>query len=128
MPSPLFDLTGKVALITGSTKGIGRAIAMQLAQAGAKVVISSRKADACDEVKREFDAKGLTAVAIPCNVARKAELENLVARTNDAYGRIDILVCNAASNPYYGPRRPVTKRSTRSWAPTSAAYGNCATW
>ena len=103
MPSPLFDLAGKTALITGSTKGIGRAIAEHLARAGAQVVISSRKAQACDEVKGEFDALGLTAVAIPCNVAQKAELENLVARTMAAYGRIDILVCNAAANPVYGP-------------------------
>ena len=103
MASPLFDLSGKTALVTGSTKGIGKAIARQMALAGARVVISSRKADACDEVKREFDAEGLSAIAIPCNVARKAELENLVARTMDAFGRIDILVCNAASNPVYGP-------------------------
>ncbi|MBL8384637.1 MAG: SDR family oxidoreductase [Burkholderiales bacterium] len=107
MPSPLFDLSGKTALVTGSTKGIGKAIARQLALAGARVVISSRKADACEAVKREFDAEGLTAVAIPCNVARKAELDNLVARTMEAYGRIDILVCNAATNPAFGPTASV---------------------
>ena len=65
MPSPLFDLTGKTALITGSTKGIGKAIALHLAKAGAKVVISSRKAEACEAVKQEFDAQGLTAISIP---------------------------------------------------------------
>jgi NAD(P)-dependent dehydrogenase (short-subunit alcohol dehydrogenase family) len=103
MPSPLFDLTGKTALITGSTKGIGRAIAEHLARAGAKVVISSRKADACEAVKKEFDAMGLQSIAIACNVARKEELEALFAKTMEAYGRIDILVCNAATNPVYGP-------------------------
>jgi dehydrogenase/reductase SDR family protein 4 len=103
MPSPLFDLTGKTALVTGSTKGIGKSIAEHLARAGARVVISSRKADACAAVKQEFDAMGLDAISIPCNVARKEELENLVARTMEAFGRIDILVCNAATNPVYGP-------------------------
>ena len=103
MPSPLFDLTGKTALITGSTKGIGRAIAEHLARAGAKVVISSRKAQACAAVQQEFDAMGLEAIALPCNVARKEELEKLVADTMTAFGRIDILVCNAATNPVYGP-------------------------
>jgi dehydrogenase/reductase SDR family protein 4 len=103
MPSPLFDLGGKTALITGSTRGIGRAIAEHLARAGAKVVISSRKAEACEAVKAEFEALGLAVIAIPCNVAQKTGLEQLVARTMEAYGRIDILVCNAATNPVYGP-------------------------
>ena len=103
MPSPLFDLSGKSALITGSTKGIGKSIARQLALAGARVVISSRKAEACDEVKKEFDAQGLTSIAVPCNVAKKADLENLFARTMAAFGGIDILICNAATNPVYGP-------------------------
>lgn len=103
MPSPLFDLTGKTALVTGSTKGIGKSIAEHLARAGARVVISSRKADACAEVKKAFDAMGLESIAIPCNVAKKEDLENLVAKTMEAFGRIDILVCNAATNPVYGP-------------------------
>lgn len=103
MPSPLFDLTGKTALITGSTRGIGKAIAEHLARAGAKVVISSRKMEACEAVKREFDAMGLESIAIACNVAKREELERLVEETMRACGRIDILVCNAASNPVYGP-------------------------
>lgn len=102
----LFDLTGKVAVITGSTKGIGRAIAEQMALHGAKVVVSSRKADSCDEVSREINelVKGQAgeAVAIPANISRKQDLDNLVAKTREAFGKIDILVCNAAANPYYG--------------------------
>jgi dehydrogenase/reductase SDR family protein 4 len=101
--SDMFNLDGKVALVTGSTKGIGKSIAEQLARAGAKVVISSRKADACEEVTREFTRAGLAAIAIPCNIAHKDELEKLVAATLAKWGRIDILVCNAATNPVYGP-------------------------
>ena len=103
MPSPLFDLNGKTALITGSTKGIGKAIAFHLAKAGAKVVISSRKADACEAVKKEFDSAGLESISLPCNIARPDEVEALVKKTMDAFGKIDILVCNAATNPVYGP-------------------------
>ncbi len=100
----LFDLTGKVAVITGSTKGIGRAIAEQMALHGAKVVISSRKADACEAVSAEINDRlgGDRAIAVPANISRKEDLEGLVARAREAYGKIDILVCNAASNPYYG--------------------------
>ena len=103
MASSLFDLTGKVAVITGSTRGIGRAIAEEMARAGAKVVISSRKAEACEEVAAAMLAEGLEATPIACNISKKAELENLVAETRKAYGQIDVLVCNAALNPYYGP-------------------------
>ncbi|MGH7042605.1 MAG: SDR family NAD(P)-dependent oxidoreductase, partial [Acetobacteraceae bacterium] len=99
----LFDLTGKVAVITGSSKGIGRAIAERMAEHGAKVVISSRKADACEQVARGIVAKGGEATVIPCHIARKEELQRLVDQTTAKWGGIDILVCNAAVNPYLGP-------------------------
>ncbi len=101
----LFDLTGKSALITGSSKGIGKAIAHRLAEHGARVVISSRKADVCENVRDEInDAVGRdAAISIPANIASKEALQNLVDETNRAFGQIDILVCNAASNPYFGP-------------------------
>ena len=98
----LFDLTGKVALITGSTKGIGRAIAEEMAAHGAKVVISSRKADACEAVAEGIRENGGDATPIPCNISHKEQLQHLVDATHKAYGRIDILVCNAAVNPHYG--------------------------
>ena len=99
----LFDMTGKVALITGSTKGIGKAIAVALSEAGAKVVISSRKQDACDQVADEIRTKGGEALAVPANISEDADLERLVATVLDEWGRIDSLICNAAVNPYYGP-------------------------
>jgi NAD(P)-dependent dehydrogenase (short-subunit alcohol dehydrogenase family) len=101
----LFDLTGKVAVVTGSSRGIGKAIAERMAEQGAKVVISSRKAGPCDEVAAAINAaRGAgTAIAVPANISSKDELRALVDRANQAFGRIDILVCNAASNPYYGP-------------------------
>ena len=99
----LFDLTGKVAVITGSTKGIGLAIATRMAEHGATVVISSRKADACEAVAAKIRATGGKAVVIPCHVARKEELQNLIDRTVAECGGIDILVENAGVNPYMGP-------------------------
>ena len=101
----LFDMTGKVAVITGSTRGIGRAIAERMAEHGAKVVISSRKADVCEQVAKEINdeyGKG-TAAAVAANISSKENLQNLVDESNRIFGRIDVLVCNAASNPYYGP-------------------------
>ncbi|RIK97158.1 MAG: short-chain dehydrogenase [Proteobacteria bacterium] len=101
----LFDMTGKVALITGSSRGIGRAIAERMAEHGANVVISSRKQDVCDRVAGEINAKygKGRAVAIAANISSKENLQHLVDEANAAFGRIDVLVCNAASNPYYGP-------------------------
>ena len=77
----MFDLTGKVALITGSTKGIGKSIAEEMAKAGAKVVISSRKAEACEQVTRELTGKGFEAISLPCNIAHKEQLQQLVDAT-----------------------------------------------
>ena len=99
----MFDLTDKVALITGSTKGIGKSIAWNMAKAGAKVVVSSRKAEVCAAVTKELTDAGFTAISLPCNVGRREEVEKLAADTIKHYGRIDILVCNAATNPVYGP-------------------------
>jgi NAD(P)-dependent dehydrogenase (short-subunit alcohol dehydrogenase family) len=101
----LFDLTGKVAIVTGSSRGIGRAIAEALAEHGAKVVISSRKAEACQEVADALNAAhgAGTAIVVPASISSKEELQRLVDETRAQLGRIDVLVCNAASNPYYGP-------------------------
>jgi NAD(P)-dependent dehydrogenase (short-subunit alcohol dehydrogenase family) len=101
--SSLFDLTGKVAIVTGSTKGIGLAIATRFAEHGATVIISSRKADACDSVAAGIRDKGGKAIAIPCHIGRKEELQNLVEQTLARGGGIDIVVENAAVNPYLGP-------------------------
>ncbi|MGI9325538.1 MAG: SDR family NAD(P)-dependent oxidoreductase [Pseudomonadales bacterium] len=106
MSSSLFDLRGKTALITGSSKGIGKAIAFEMARHGAQVVISSRKADICAEVaeaiNRELDGQEGGAVSIPAHIGHKEELQRLVSETRQQLGQIDSLVCNAAVNPYYG--------------------------
>lgn len=106
----LFDLTGKVAIVTGSSRGIGLAIAAALAEHGAKVVISSRKQDACDEVAHAINAQHGegTAIAVAASISDKEALQNLVDETRRQFGRIDVLVCNAASNPYYGPMAGIT--------------------
>ncbi|MBK6651055.1 MAG: SDR family oxidoreductase [Betaproteobacteria bacterium] len=111
----LFDLKDQVAIITGSSRGIGKSIALRMAEHGAKVVISSRKLDACSAVVAEIDAlygQG-RAIAIPANISKKEDLEKLVAQTKAQWGRVDVLVCNAASNPYYGPKAGIADEQSR---------------
>jgi NAD(P)-dependent dehydrogenase (short-subunit alcohol dehydrogenase family) len=108
MPSNPFDLTGKVAVVTGSSRGIGRSSAELLAKLGAKVVISSRKADACEAVADGIKKSGGDALVIACNISRRAEIEALISGATKHYGKVDILVCNAAVNPYYGPLLDIT--------------------
>jgi len=106
----LFDLKGKSAIITGSSRGIGREIAEAMADQGARVVISSRKPGPCQEVADALNRKhgDGTAIAIPANISSKEDLQAMVDETNKSFGKIDIVVCNAASNPYYGPMAGIT--------------------
>lgn len=103
MDTPSFDLSGKVAIITGASKGIGEAMAFAFGKAGAKVVISSRKQEAVDAVAKKFQDEGIEAVGIACNVGNMAHIAPLVQGSLDAFGQIDILVNNAGTNPHYGP-------------------------
>jgi len=111
----LFSLAGQVAVVTGSTRGIGRAIAERMAEAGAQVVISSRKAEACAEVAAGINAAhgAGRALAVPANISSKDDLRHLVERATAHFGKIDILVCNAASNPYYGPMAGIADEQFR---------------
>jgi NAD(P)-dependent dehydrogenase (short-subunit alcohol dehydrogenase family) len=111
----LFDLSGKVAIVTGSSRGIGRAIAEALADHGARVVISSRTVAACQEVADKINAahgEG-RAIVVPASISSKEELQRLVDETRSQLGRIDVLVCNAASNPYYGPMSGISDEQFR---------------
>jgi len=103
MPIANFSLEGKVAIVTGGSRGIGRSIALGLAEAGAAVAIAARKPEALAEAVGAVEAGGGTAVAIPVNVRRREELQNLVEETKSRLGRVDILVNNAGTNPTYGP-------------------------
>ncbi len=105
MTSPIFDLTGKAAVVTGSSRGIGKAIAHRLAEHGANVVVSSRKLDACQAAVDEINAAvgREAAIAVAANIASKDDLKALIGSAEAAFGKVDILVCNAASNPYFGP-------------------------
>jgi NAD(P)-dependent dehydrogenase (short-subunit alcohol dehydrogenase family) len=103
-----FRLDGKVAIITGSSRGIGMETAKLMARLGAKVVLSSRKAESCQPVAEAIKAEGGEAIVIPCNISRKDEVEGLVKGTISQFGRIDVLVCNAASNPAYGPMQDLS--------------------
>ena len=100
----LFNLKNKSFLITGSSKGIGKAIAFEAAKEGAKVIISSRKIDLCNKTANEINEHVGTEVAFPitANIGDESQLKNLVSETNKILGKIDVLVCNAATNPFMG--------------------------
>src|ERR1700691_2573495 len=128
----LFDMTGKVAVVTGSSRGIGRAIAERMAEHGAKVVISSRKQQACDAVAKAINDKAgkQVALAVAANISTKDDLKNLTEETNRVFGTIDTLVCNAASNPYYGPQAGISDDQFRKISTTisSPITGSSASW
>ena len=111
----MFDLTGKTAIITGSSKGIGKSIAFAMAEQGANVVVSSRKADACqvvaDEINQKYEGKSGRAVVIPCNISDTTALQMMVDETRAQLGKIDILVCNAATNPYFGSMQNIPEEA-----------------
>ena len=111
----LFDLNGKVALVTGSSRGIGRAIVERMAEQGAQVVVSSRNIESCREVADAINAKygAGRAIAIAANISSKEQLTRLVDETIRAFGQIHVLVCNAASNPHYGPMHTISDDQLR---------------
>ena len=106
-----FDLSGQVAVVTGSSRGIGRATAEALAAAGAKVVVSSRSTEACEATAGSIHEAGGEARIVACNISLRDQLEGLVDATLDAFGRLDTLVCNAATNPVYGSMAEVEDKA-----------------
>ena len=108
-------IVGRTFLVTGVSRGIGRAIAIRMAEHGAKVVVSSRKLAACEEVVKTIQDKygKDSAIAIAANISSKDDLANLVAETERHWGKVDVLVCNAASNPYYGPQAGIADEQFR---------------
>ena len=125
MTTTLFDLTGKVALITGASRGIGRAIAEEMARAGAQVVISSENADDCERAAQEMRAQGLEATGVACDVSERAQVDALVWRATAVKDRIDILVCNAGVAPHTGP---ISSASDRDWDLTMTINLRSAFW
>lgn len=107
----LFDLSGKVAVITGSTRGIGLAIAEQMARAGAKVVISSEDPEATQQVAQSLHEQGFDTLGVPCQIGDRSQLTSLAQAVLAHWGRIDILVCNAAINPVYGPMEDLSQEA-----------------
>ncbi len=107
----LFDLSGKTAIVTGASRGIGEAIARRMAQHGANVIVSSRKLDACETVVASIneDEGRTAAAAVACNISHREHLGNLVEKTNEIFGPVDILVNNAAVNPAFGPTKDITE-------------------
>ncbi len=110
----LFDMTGKVVIITGSSRGIGQAIAEELAEHGAKVSITSRNIEPCEEVAAGINAKHSgSAIAVASSLSSKESLQNLVDKTREVFGKVDVLICTAASNPHYGPMATITDEQLR---------------
>jgi NAD(P)-dependent dehydrogenase (short-subunit alcohol dehydrogenase family) len=125
MTTNLFDLTGKVALITGASRGIGRAIAEEMARAGAHVVISSENADDCERAAQEMRAQGLESTGVACDVSERAQVDALVWHATAVKDRIDILVCNAGVAPHTGP---ISSASDRDWDLTMTINLRSAFW